>query len=156
MRQAKNLRATEPTLLPSQLGSEKKVILRGLVSWLITLDADLEYELNEICHALLATFFLINNPLIINTLRTYQANRRLFMYHAVSKQAWFFIVSQFEFKIIAKRINNWQFGIRDIIFESHWPIYHLLYVAPTGSRLKTFKNNIFYSKAALWIVKYKK
>lgn len=129
MRQAKNLHATEPTLLPSQLSSEKKVILRGLVSWLITLDADLEYELNEICHALLATFFLINNPLIINTLRTYQTNRRLFLYHAVSKQAWFFIVSQFEFKIIAKRINIRQFGIRDVIF---------------------------YSKVALWIVKDKK
>ena len=79
MRQAKNLRATEPTLLPSQLSSEKKVILRGLVSWLITLDADLEYELNEICHALLATFFLINNPLIINTLRTYQTTLNLFL-----------------------------------------------------------------------------
>ena len=136
MRQAKNLRATEPTLLPSQLSSEKKVILRGLVSWLITLDADLEYELNEICHALLATFFLINNPLIIiNTLRTYQTNRRLFLYHAVSKQAWFFIVSQFEFKIIAKRIHIRQFGIRDVIFESHWLISHLLYVAPTRRKL---------------------
>ena len=133
MRQAKNLRATEPTLLPSQLSLEKKVILRGLVSWLITLDADLEYELNEICHALLATFFLINNPLIINTLRTYQTNRRLFMYHAVSKQAWFFIVSQLKFKIIGKRINIRQLGI----FESHWLISHLLYVS--GTYLRTFK-----------------
>ena len=59
---------TELTLLPSCF---EKVILRGLVSWLIASVADLEYELNEICHAYLATFFLINNPLIINTLDTY-------------------------------------------------------------------------------------
>ena len=71
-------------------------------------------------------------------------------------QAWFFIVSQFEFKIIAKRINIRQFGIRDVIFESHWPISHLLYVALTRSWLKTFKDNIFYSKPALWILKDQK